>query len=226
MDSMDIKRKCAKAALKYIENGTVIGLGGGSTIAHLIRFIKEEQLDIKVVTPSWETKRKCEEAALAVIPLSEVSAVDVAFDGCDQVDAHLHALKSGGGIHTDEKLVARMAKEYILLVDESKVVKELTYEHPVVLEVIPQALAYVMHQLPDAERVEIRMSSDKDGPVMTVRGNLLLDMYVHGNQDSGRLEERLKGLHGVLDVSLFTSVVTKAVVAGQSGIREMTKHGV
>lgn len=223
---MDIKRKCAKAALKYIENGTVIGLGGGSTIAHLIRFIKEEQLDIKVVTPSWETKRKCEEAALAVIPLSEVSAVDVAFDGCDQVDAHLHALKSGGGIHTDEKLVARMAKEYILLVDESKVVKELTYEHPVVLEVIPQALAYVMHQLPDAKRVEIRMSSDKDGPVMTVRGNLLLDMYVHGNQDSGRLEERLKGLHGVLDVSLFTSVVTKAVVAGQSGIREMTKHGV
>ncbi|GLI85353.1 ribose-5-phosphate isomerase [Rossellomorea marisflavi] len=226
MDIMDIKMKCAKAALKYIGNGTVIGLGGGSTIAHLIRFIQEEQLDIKVVTPSWETKRKCEGVGLAVIPLSEASAVDVAFDGCDQVDAHLHALKSGGGIHTDEKLVASMANEYILLVDESKVVKELTYEHPVVLEVIPQALAFVMHQLSDAEKVEIRMSSDKDGPVMTDRGNLLLDVYVKGSQDSVRLEERLKGLAGVLDVSLFTSVVTKAVVASESGIREMTKHGV
>ena len=68
-----------------------------------------EQLDIKVVTPSWETKQKCEEAGLTVIPLSEATEVDVAFDGCDQVDEHLHALKSGGGIHTDEKLVARMA---------------------------------------------------------------------------------------------------------------------
>jgi len=224
MDSMDIKRNCAKAALKYIENGTVIGLGGGSTIAHLIRFIKEEQLDIKVVTPSWETKQKCEEAGLTVTTLSEATEVEVAFDGCDQVDEHLHALKSGGGIHTDEKLVASMAKEYILLVDESKVVQELTYEHPVVLEVIPKALAFVTHQLSDAERVEIRMSRDKDGPVMTERGNLLLDVYVQGNQDSARLEDRLKGMPGVLDVSLFTSVVTKAVVAGESGIREMTKR--
>ncbi|WP_430483462.1 ribose 5-phosphate isomerase A [Rossellomorea marisflavi] len=221
---MDIKRNCAKAALKYIENDTMIGLGGGSTIAHLICFIKEEQLDIKVVTPSWETKQKCEEAGLTVIPLSEATEVEVAFDGCDQVDEHLHALKSGGGIHTDEKLVARMAKEYILLVDESKVVKELTYEHPVVLEVIPQALAFVMNQLLDAERGEIRMSSDKDGPVMTDRGNLLLDVYVQGSQDGVRLEERLKGLAGVLDVSLFTSVVTGVVVADESGIREMTKR--
>lgn len=167
--------------------------GRGSTIAHLIRFIQEEQLDIKVVTPSWETKRKCEGAGLAVIPLSEASAVDVAFDGCDQVDAHLHALKSGGGIHTDEKLVASMANEYILLADESKVVKELTYEHPVLLEVIPQALGFVMNQLSDAEKVEIRMSSDKDGPVMTDRGNLLLDVYVKGSQDSvktGRTVEK------------------------------------
>ncbi|MGV2620843.1 UNVERIFIED_CONTAM: ribose 5-phosphate isomerase A [Halobacillus marinus] len=224
---MDVKKQCAEEALTYIENGMTVGLGGGSTIKHLVTFLKDSGRSVKVVTPSWETKQHCVSEGLQVLPLSDVPSIDIAFDGCDQVDQQLDALKSGGGIHTEEKLVAYMADEYVLLVDESKFVPALTFEHPVVVEVLPQALPYVRRKLESFPvlQANIRMSADKDGAVITENGNLLLDVYVDPDKADSGLEGRLKGLTGVIDTSLFTSVVTKALVAGPSGIREITIKG-
>ena len=107
-----MKKKCAKEALRYIKNNTIIGLGGGSTISYLISFIKEAGLNIEVVTPSFKTASLCIENGLKVIPTWSVSKISVAFDGCDEVDENLTALKSGGGIHTNEKIIATMADDY------------------------------------------------------------------------------------------------------------------
>jgi len=110
----------------------------------LIEYIKETKgLKVKVVTPSAKTKMLCIKNGLEVTHTYSVDKVDLAFDGCDEVDEKLNALKSGGGIHTKEKLSAAMADEYILLVDNTKFVKTLTFKHPVVLEILEDALKYV-----------------------------------------------------------------------------------
>ncbi|KGP90632.1 ribose 5-phosphate isomerase [Pontibacillus chungwhensis BH030062] len=221
---MDLKQKIAKRALDEIQEGMVVGLGGGSTIKQLVHFLKDSGCSVKVVTPSWETKQHCKGVGLDVVSIEDVSSIDIAFDGCDQVDENLCALKSGGGIHTAEKIVARLADEYVLLVDESKLVPTLTYEHSIVLEVLPQAMEVVLRQL---ERYpinysEIRESEKKDGVVVTEFGNHLLDVYIKPRTDHAILENELKALTGVVEVSLFTSVITKAIVGSERGIWELT----
>ncbi|MBF0706078.1 ribose 5-phosphate isomerase A [Alkalihalobacillus hwajinpoensis] len=221
---MNMKQKCAKAALEYITDETIIGLGGGSTIGYLIDFIKEEKLNVKVVTPSLKTKHLCVNQGLEVLPTSTVEEVDVAFDGCDEVDEKLYALKSGGGIHTQEKLIAQMAKDYILLVDDSKVVPELSYQHPVVLETLQDSLAFVLKKVGEMDgKAEVRSSSAKDGYTVTDYGNFLIDVWFEKGQESVQLEKHLKEIPGVIDVSLFASVVTKALVASGEGIYEISK---
>ncbi|GGD14758.1 ribose 5-phosphate isomerase A [Pontibacillus salipaludis] len=221
---MDLKRKIAKRALDEIEEDTIVGLGGGSTIKHLVYLLKDSGRSVKVVTPSWETKQHCKEVGLDVVSIEDVSSIDIAFDGCDQVDESLCALKSGGGIHTAEKIVARLANEYVLLVDESKLVSTLTYDHPIVLEVLPQAMEVVRRQLETYQinYSEIRKSEKKDGAVVTEFSNHLLDVYMEPRTDHLTLETELTALTGVVEVSLFTSVITKAFVGSEGGIRELT----
>lgn len=109
-----------------------------------------------------------------------VERVDVAFDGCDEVDEALNALKSGGGIHTKEKLIAPMADDYILLVDDTKFVKKLTFKYPVVLEILQDSLKYVERLVTElGGKPSIRSSSSKDGFTISDNGNLLMDVYFY-----------------------------------------------
>ncbi len=226
MAQRNIKKECAKEALKYVKNNTTIGLGGGSTISYLIDYIQaDKNLNVKVITPSYNTKLLCIQRGLDVLHTLAVDHVDVAFDGCDQVDENLYALKSGGGIHTMEKLVSHMAEEYILLVDETKFVNKLTFEHPIVLEVLEDALAYVQRELKNlGGKVVPRESSAKDGFTVSDNGNLLIDTYFEDVEDSADLEEKLSKIGGVIDTSLFTNTVTKVLVASDNGIRVISKN--
>lgn len=158
------KKVCAKQALQLIRNGQIVGLGGGGTISLLVSMIADTTLKIKVVTPSDSTKALCIEKGLMVLDLAYVNYVDIAFDGCDECDESLHALKSGGGIHTREKLIGTMADQYILLVDESKLSKQLTFNHPIVLEVLPVAYHFVVSQVEAlGGKVVWRRANNKDG---------------------------------------------------------------
>ncbi|AIQ13405.1 ribose 5-phosphate isomerase A [Paenibacillus durus] len=219
--SDDIKKICAREALKFIKTGTVIGLGGGSTISYLIQYLKEDaNLEIKVVTPSVKTRLLCIQNGLEVLYTSAVEQVSVAFDGCDEVDESLNALKSGGGIHTKEKLIASMAEDYILLVDDTKFVNRLTFKHPVVLEILEDSLAYVQRKVTElGGKPSIRSSAAKDGFTVTENGNLLLDVHFEQVEDIAKLESDLQQIRGVVDTSLFVNVATKALIAGESGIR-------
>jgi ribose 5-phosphate isomerase A len=225
MNSDDLKKACAKEALKFIKNNTIIGLGGGSTISYLIDYIKEnEKLNVKVVTPSFKTKMLCINSGLEVLHTFAVDKISAAFDGCDEVDENLNALKSGGGIHTKEKLIASMAEDYILLVDDAKVVKDLTFKHPVVLEILVDSLKYVERKVSEAGgRPVVRCSSAKDGFTITENGNLLMDAFFENALDIYELEKSLKNIHGVIDTSLFVNVASKAIVTGENGVRIISK---
>ncbi|MGG3624305.1 ribose 5-phosphate isomerase A [Bacillus gobiensis] len=221
---MNVKQECAKAAMEYIQSGMVIGLGGGSTISYLIDFIKNENIKVKVVTPSLKTKLLCLEQGLEVLPACVVEQIDVAFDGCDQVDEKLHALKSAGGIHTQEKLIAKMSKDYILLADVTKFVPTLTYDHPVTLEILQESLSFVLKKAEAlGGKPVVRTGSEKDGYTISDNGNFLVDVYFQAEQDSKQLENKLTQIAGVIDVSLFTTVVTKVLVAGENGVKAVTK---
>lgn len=225
MNSDDLKRNCAKEALKYIKNNTIIGLGGGSTISYLIDYIKEDKnLNVKVVTPSTKTKMLCINKGLDVLHTCSVDEVSVAFDGCDEVDENLNALKSGGGIHTKEKLIANMANDYILLIDESKFVETLTFKQPVVLEVLEDSLKYVEKEVIKlGGRPTIRTSSAKDGFTITENGNLLIDVKFECITDICGLENNLKNICGVIDTSLFVNVVSKVLITSKDGNRLVCK---
>lgn len=215
---MNEKEACAKHAMQYINNGMMVGLGGGRTIAFLANFIAMSELDIRVVTPSFETEKLCVELGLQVMPLRSVSHVDVAFDGCDEVDYNLFALKSGGGIHTLEKLIANMADEYILLVDKSKVSKHLSFHCPIVIELLEDSLAYVQATLlAMGGDVVIKSSPEKYGPLKSDYGNVLLDVRFPKVLDPKALNIQLKSLSGVIDTSLLTNEVTKVVIAVNNG---------
>lgn len=225
MDGEDVKKNCAKEALKYIKNNMIIGLGGGSTISYLIDYIKENKdLKVRVVTPSVKTKMLCIKNGLEVLHTCSIDKVDVAFDGCDEVDENLNALKSGGGIHTKEKLIATIAEEYILLVDDTKLVKTLTFKHPVVLEILEDSLKYVERIVTElGGKPAVRSSAAKDGFTLSDNGNLLMDVTFDDVKDIDELEKTLLNIRGVIDISLFVNVVTKAIVIGEQGVRVISK---
>lgn len=222
----NIKKECAKEALKLIKTNTIVGLGGGSTIAYLIDFIKaSENLNVKIVTPSMSTRLLCIQNGLEVLHTCSVDYIDIAFDGCNQVDENFHALKSGGAIHTKEKLISYMTNEYIILADESKFVKKLSFEDPITLEVFEDALAYVQKELTKLDvSFAVRKSTAKDGFTISDDGNLLIDVMFKNVKDSHLLEKQLNNISGVIDCSLFTETITKILVASNDEVKIISKN--
>lgn len=213
-----MKQRCAKEAFKMIKNHSIVGLGGGSTIAYLIDELATSSLDVKVVTPSFQSECLCIEKGLQVIPTHSVSKVDIAFDGCDEVDRQLNALKSGGGIHTKEKIIGTMAKDYVLLVDESKVYDTLGFDHPVVLEIVKDSYCSVVKQVENlGGNCKIRSASNKDGGVISDQSLLLVDVMFENVKDIKKLHDDLKAIVGILEISLFVNVATKALIVKEDG---------
>lgn len=218
-----MKKRCAEEALKYIKNNRIIGLGGGATIAFLIDFIKEAELNVKIVTPSFQTEKLCIEKGLNILPLWSVNHIDIAFDGCDEVDYNLNALKSGGAIHTKEKITAKMADEYILLVDESKVSEKLTFKHPVVLEIFKESIGYVEREIRKLNGEPVLRKSSKDGLTISDNGLIIMDTYFKNIDDIQALHDSLLNITGVADISLFCNTVTKALVVSENGFKLISK---
>lgn len=221
---MIMKKKCALYASKLVKDGMVVGLGGGSTISYLIDYVKDK--DIKVVSPSSKTVLLAQKMGLTVLNTQYVDHVDIAFDGCDEVDSHLNALKSGGGIHTQEKIIASMADEYIVLVDESKFHETLAFKVPVVVEVLPKAYSVVKKKLEKLNgKVELRTASNKDGFLMSDEGNILLDVYFDGVQDIRLLNQTLLMMPGVVDTSLFVDILTGMILVNDKGVFKKERNG-
>ena len=107
----------------------IIGLGGGETISYLAEDIKEARKGVKLWHHQIIQHKYVKKLGLEIVDTKEVKEIEIAFDGCDQVDSDLDAYKSGGGIHTLEKIIAKMAKEYVLLVDETKVTDKLNNKY-------------------------------------------------------------------------------------------------
>jgi ribose 5-phosphate isomerase A len=222
---VDYKMEAAKAAMTLVKPGQNIGLGAGSTIANLVTLLAaegERAASLTLVSSSFKTTGLMSELGLNVRSIALTKSLDIYFDGCDQFDPELNALKSGGGIHTSEKILASLAREFILIGDAAKFVPHLDSTYPLVIEVLPVALPVVMRQLisyfPDA-RVIIRMSDKKDGAAITDNGNLLIDVHFSQLPALDQLNIQVKMIPGVVEHSLFYRMAQRAIIAGDEGIK-------
>lgn len=218
-----MKKRCAEEALKYIKNNSVVGLGGGSTIGFLAEFIKERGLNVKIVTPSFQTEKLCLEKGLQVVPVWSVNHIDIAFDGCDEVDFNLNALKSNGAIHTKEKIIGEMADEYVLLVDESKVSEKLSFKYPVVLELFKESIGLAEKRVKELGGEAVLRKGNKDGLTVSDNGLVIMDVFFKDVEDIKGLHDALMKITGVVDISLFCNIVSKVLIVCENGFKILKK---
>jgi ribose 5-phosphate isomerase A len=227
---MDLKKEAAFGAAALVTHKSVVGLGAGSTIAYLVEALKQSvagKFGLQFVTSSFSTYQLLQKNALPVHTAASFKEIDIYFDGCDQVDKQLNALKSGGGIHTQEKLLASMAKQFVLVGDEAKLVDNFDVKYPLVLEILPQAVSFVpykINQLFKGVKSIMRINDKKDGPVITENGNYLLDIYFEQWPHLSQINPTLKNVSGIVETSLFYELADKAIIAGEKGVVVLNKN--
>lgn len=225
----DFKMQAAAAAVKLVAPGMTVGLGAGSTMANMVSLMQEAGLggSIRVATSSFGTRRLLSSQGFDVIDSGWQTSLDLYFDGCDQFDWRLTALKSGGGVFASEKVLAAMAREFVLVGDVSKKVDRLDGKYPLVVEVLPEALGFVADRLKkffSPVRSELRMAGAvKDGAVVTERGNFLIDNWFSPFPEPAMLNERVTVIPGIVEHSLFFNMAHKAIVAGPAGVEIVGK---
>lgn len=208
---MTIKQAIVQQALTLIKPQMVVGFGGGSTVGELVKEVANHVNDITVVTPSPTTRQLATVLGYTVVDTVYCDRVDIAFDGCDQLDHHGNALKSGGGIHANEKIIASLADEYWLLTMQDRLVDQFDIKTPLVLEVLPAALSLVMRTVSDlGGQATIRTANNRDGFTLTDSGNLLIDCHFPTYAKLTDLNVELATLAGVVETSYFDHLVTNA----------------
>jgi ribose 5-phosphate isomerase A len=227
---MDSKQAAVGAAFSLIKNNSSVGLGDGSTMIRLAGQLVEgirNGLLVNIYTSSYSTGDFLKEAGITVLDNSLTDQLDQYFDGCDQIDADLNVFKSGSGIHTSEKLLASMAKQFIILADDSKFVSMLTNKFPLVLEVLPQSTRFVitkMKQLFRNASFLLRTVDQYEKPVVTRNGNYLIDCRFSELPELQSLQRECKNIPGVVEISLFYKMVTMAIIADNQGIRTYERN--
>ena len=230
-----MKQAVAAAAVEQIRDGMVVGLGSGSTAALMIRGLGEklqrgELKDITGVTTSFQGEVLAAELGIPLKSLNAISRIDLAIDGADEVDPRFQLIKGGGACHVQEKLVARRAERFVVVVDATKLVDTLNLGFLLPVEVLPGAWRQVQGQLAElGGRAELRMAVRKAGPVVTDQGNLVLDVaFAAGIQDPELLEKEINNLPGVLENGLFVNLTDQVLVGevrdGVAGVHNLERR--
>lgn len=226
---MDLKKESARVAYTLIANKSSVGLGDGTTIRLLAEYIIDgikNGLTLRLYTSSLQTQNFLQEAGITVYDFTSIDELDQYFDGCDQVDSQLNAFKSGAGIHTTEKLLASMARNFYILAESTKFVNRLENKYPLVLEILPAAAPFVLRELkslyPDAA-LSMRLSAGTSEPVITRYGNYLLDCRFPLLPELASLQSHCKNITGVVEISLFYGIASGAIIADREGVKKFEK---
>lgn len=207
------KQAAAKAALGYIENDMILGVGTGSTVNCLIELLPSVKLK-GAVSSSKVTEDKLRALGIEIMDLNSVGELDLYIDGADEIDAQGNMIKGGGGALTREKIVAAASRQFVCMVDDSKTVNKLG-KFPVAIEVLPQARSYVAREL-------VKLGADpvyREGFV-TDYGNIILDAYDLDITDAKQMEETLNNIVGVVCNGVFAAQsATIMLKAGDDGVQ-------
>ena len=217
----ETKKFVAEQAARLLQDGMVAGIGTGSTMAFLIEALawrtRREGLKFTAVPTSFQSRILCLELGIPVRDMQDTVSLDLTIDGADEVDPGLNLIKGGGASHTREKIVAAMAKEFVVAVDESKLVPALGTTFAIPVEVLCSGLAYVERALRDRGASPIlRMAVAKDGPVVTDNGQFILDVGFPAGTDLRTADMDMHAIPGVIETGLFFDLASKVLVGGGS----------
>jgi ribose 5-phosphate isomerase A len=217
MTSADNKRSAAEASLEFIEPGTILGVGTGSTVNFLIDMLPgvQDRID-RVVSSSKATTTLLEARGFAVSTLNEVGDLDLYIDGADEATKRLNLIKGGGGALTREKVLAGAARRFVCIVDDSKLVGMLG-KFPLPVEVLPMAQAFVSRNF-----VKMRANPVWRENFVTDNGNHILDVHDLAISNPLEMEDRLNRIPGILTVGLFAHRPADILLIGNDqGVREL-----
>lgn len=207
LGSMNAKQAAGEAAVELVRDGMIVGLGTGSTAAFAIKELGrrvEAGLDILGVPTSYQAEFLAIECGVPITSLDECPDIDIAIDGADQI-AGFDAIKGGGGAHTREKVVARSAELFAVVVDGTKLSGVLS--HPVPIEVLPAARKLVEAQVADLGGTpSLRMGVRKEGPVVTDNGNFIIDANFGTIDDPEEMDGLLSECVGIVEHGIFIDV--------------------
>lgn len=217
------KANAAKAALPFIKDRMVVGLGSGSTAAIFIGMLGalagKRGWALKCIPTSEDSRSLALKAGLQVVGLDAVRAVDVAVDGADLVDGEGRLIKGGGGCLAREKVVAYAAKRFVCIADESKL--RPAFAGTVPIEVLPFAHAQVAREVKKrwGAAVRLRMGSGKCGPIVTDNGNYILDAEFGKVGKPEALECELQCVPGVVANGIFARKKPVVIIGGKKSAR-------
>lgn len=219
------KFNAAQAALDYVKDGMIVGLGTGSTSAHFVRQLGErvrQGLRVKGVPTSEATRNLAEQVGVPLLGISQVTSIDVDVDGADEVDGGFRLIKGGGGALLREKIVAAASKQMVVIADESKWVDTLG-AFPLPVEVTRFGFALTQARVAEALRatgcagdeVVLRISGKANEPVITDGGNYILDAHAKRIPDPEALATALQAIAGVVEHGLFIGL-SRTVILGKA----------
>ncbi len=198
------KRTAAEAAAELVADGMVVGLGTGTTVAHLLPALAARKLDIRCVATSDATERTAAELGIRVEPFDRLDRLDIAIDGADQIDPDGWLVKGGGGAHTREKIVAAAAERFVVIADSTKTVEQITA--PIPVELLTFGLEATMKALGS---VALR-----DGAPPSPDGGVIAD-YSGDVGDLIMTAGLLAATPGVVDHGLFAPGLVSEVLVGR-----------
>lgn len=219
-----LKERAARAALEYVKDGYIVGLGTGSTARHMILMLGERVKDglrIKGVSTSAETAELARQAGIALIDTEIRWEIDVAIDGADQVDPNFNLIKGGGGALLKEKIVAAAAKQFIVMVDHTKQVPVLGGSFPLPIEVVPFGWRNTVREIEALTKSRVVLRERNGVPFKTESGNLILDAHIDRIDRPGELETALSLIPGVVETGLFVGRTNVLIVGTPQGVHTL-----
>jgi ribose 5-phosphate isomerase A len=224
----EAKKRVALEAVKHVDDGFVVGLGSGSTMAYVIqelgRLMRQNGLRILGVPSSSQAMLLAVHSGVPLTTLDEYPVLDLAIDGADEVDKWLDMIKGGGGALTREKIAASAAKQVVIVADETKLVDKLGTSFQVPVEVLPFALATVSADIKKlGGKPLLREGKRKVGAVVTDNGNYIIDVDFGTIDNAEELNLRLKHIPGVIETGLFIGLADIVYLGKKDGIIKLEK---
>ncbi len=200
----DAIHELAKDAAKLARGTKIVGLGSGSTVAHIVRALAglQDTGEMEFIPTSLQIKIEAEKYGLRIVDEKRIPEIDIVFDGADQIDSNLYMIKGGGGALLKEKILISSAKRVVIAADQSKFVSKFT--RPVPIEIHPLARWSVAKKLESIGGSPSLRTLEKGYPFVTENGNLILDATFHSINDPAKRESEIKNLAGVMEVGIFT----------------------
>ena len=215
------KHAAAKAAADLIQDGMCVGLGTGSTATYFIDYLIDRQkrsgLKIKAVASSERSAKQARDGGIPLSDINTLTSVDIAVDGADEIDHHKRMIKGGGGALLREKIVASMSREMVVIVDESKVVKQLG-SFPLPLEITPFAFTATLFKICSlGYRGAMRLKQDGHY-YATDNGNYIIDItFPKKCADPEKDQQILRAIPGVLETGFFFGMAGRVLIGHPNG---------